>query len=40
MAEYIRCYCCKGTIRAVCEDYHAAAGIDLDQDRADECGWP
>jgi haloacetate dehalogenase len=21
MAEYIRCYCCKGTVRAVCEDY-------------------
>ena len=36
MAEYIRCYCCRGTIRAVCEDYRAAAGIDLDQDRADE----
>nr|WP_049789336.1 alpha/beta hydrolase [Granulicella tundricola] len=29
MAEYIRCYCCLGTIRAVCEDYRAAAGIDL-----------
>jgi haloacetate dehalogenase len=36
MAEYIRCYCCNGTIRAVCEDYRAAAGIDLDQDRADD----
>ncbi len=36
MAEFIRCYCCRGTIRAVCEDYRAAAGIDLDQDRADE----
>jgi haloacetate dehalogenase len=36
MAEYIRCYCCEGTIRAVCEDYRAAAGIDLDQDRADD----
>ena len=36
MAEYIRCYCCKGTIRAVCEDYRAAAGIDLDMDRADD----
>ena len=33
MAEYIRCYCCKGTIHAVCEDYRAAAGIDLDEDR-------
>jgi haloacetate dehalogenase len=38
MAEYIRCYCCKGAIRAVCEDYRAAAGIDLDQDRADDQG--
>ena len=36
MAEYIRCYCCEGTIRAVCEDYRAAAGIDLDMDRADD----
>jgi haloacetate dehalogenase len=36
VAEYIRCYCCEGTIRAVCEDYRAAAGIDLDQDRADD----
>lgn len=33
MAEYIRCYCCKGTIHAICEDYRAAAGIDLDEDR-------
>ncbi len=36
MAEYIRCYCCKGTIRAVCEEYRATAGIDLDHDRADD----
>ena len=36
MGEYMRCYCCKGTIRAICEDYRAAAGIDLDQDRADD----
>jgi haloacetate dehalogenase len=36
MAEYIRCYCCKGSIRAACEDYRAAAGIDLEQDRADD----
>ncbi len=36
MAEYIRTYCCRGTIRAVCEDYRAAAGIDLDMDRADD----
>ena len=36
MAEYIRCYSCKGTIHAVCEDYRAAAGIDLEQDQLDE----
>lgn len=36
MAEYIRCYCCKGTIHAVCEDYRAGAGIDLDDDRRSE----
>ena len=36
MAEYIRCYCTRGTIHAVCEDYRAAASIDLDMDRADE----
>ena len=36
MAEYIRCYCCKGTIHAVCEDYRAAASVDLDMDRADD----
>jgi haloacetate dehalogenase len=39
MAECIRCYCCKDTIGAVCEDSHAAAGVDLDQDRtADQAG--
>jgi haloacetate dehalogenase len=32
----MRCYCCKATIRAVCEDDRATAGIDLDQDRADD----
>jgi len=36
MAEYVRCYCCLGTIRAVCEDYRAAAGIDLEHDREDD----
>ena len=34
MAEYIRTYCYRGTIRAVCEDDRAAAGIDMD--RADD----
>ena len=36
MDEYIRCYCCHGTIRAACEDYRAAAGIDLEVDKADD----
>ena len=36
MAEYIRCYCCQGTIRAACEDYRAAAGIDLEMDKASD----
>lgn len=36
LAEYLRCFCCQGTIRAVCEDYRAAATIDLDHDRADD----
>ena len=34
MAEYIRC-CNRENIHAVCEDYRAAVGIDLDHDRAD-----
>jgi haloacetate dehalogenase len=33
-AEYERCFT-PGTIHASCEDYRAAAGIDLDHDRAD-----
>jgi haloacetate dehalogenase len=36
MAEYIRCYCCTDTIHAACEDYRAAATIDLDMDRTDD----
>jgi haloacetate dehalogenase len=36
MAEYLRCYCCSGTIHAVCEDYRAAADIDLEMDAADD----
>lgn len=36
LQEYLRCYCCKGTIHAVCEDYRAAASVDLDMDRADD----
>lgn len=36
LAEYLRCYACTGTIHAVCEDYRAAASIDLEQDEADD----
>ncbi len=36
MDEYLRCYCCAGTIHAVCEDYRAAADLDLELDAADD----
>jgi haloacetate dehalogenase len=35
LAEYERCGALPGTIHAICEDYRASAGIDLDHDRAD-----
>jgi haloacetate dehalogenase len=35
MADYLRCYRDPATIHAICEDYRAAASIDLDHDRAD-----
>ncbi|HAE00309.1 MAG TPA: alpha/beta hydrolase, partial [Rhodospirillaceae bacterium] len=35
MAEYQRCFAMPGTIHASCEDYRAAAGIDLIHDEAD-----
>lgn len=35
MAEYLRCYNNPETIHAICEDYRAAATIDLEHDRAD-----
>ena len=35
LAEYIRCIALPGAAHAMCEDYRAAAGIDLDHDRAD-----
>jgi haloacetate dehalogenase len=35
MAEYARCLALPGAAHGVCEDYRAAAGIDLDHDRAD-----
>ena len=34
LAEYERCFLKPGTIHAVCEDYRAAASIDLEHDRA------
>jgi haloacetate dehalogenase len=36
MAEYIRCFKDPRTIHASCEDYRAAATIDLEHDDADE----
>ncbi len=33
--EYLRCYRDPATIHAICEDYRAAASIDLDHDAAD-----
>jgi haloacetate dehalogenase len=35
IAEYKRCFRDPATIHATCEDYRAAAGIDLEHDRAD-----
>jgi len=35
MAEYLRCYRNPETLRAICEDYRAAATIDLEDDAAD-----
>jgi len=35
VAEYKRCFCQPATIHASCEDYRAAASIDLDHDRED-----
>ena len=33
--EYLRCYRAPGTIEAICEDYRAAASIDLEHDAVD-----
>ena len=33
--EYLRCYLLPGTLHAICEDYRAAATIDLEHDAAD-----
>ena len=35
MAEYVRCFSDPAAIHASCEDYRAAAGIDLEHDEAD-----
>jgi haloacetate dehalogenase len=35
IAEYRRCYADPATRHAICEDYRAAAGIDLAHDAAD-----
>jgi haloacetate dehalogenase len=35
IAEYLRCYLIPGTVHAICEDYRAAASIDLEHDAAD-----
>jgi haloacetate dehalogenase len=35
LTEYLRCFRDPATIHASCEDYRAAAGIDLEHDRAD-----
>ena len=35
MAEYVRCFSMPETIHATCEDYRAAAAIDLEHDAAD-----
>lgn len=35
LAEYVRCLAQPGTAHGICEDYRAAAGIDLVHDRAD-----
>jgi haloacetate dehalogenase len=36
LAEYERCFADPAAIHAMCEDYRAAASIDLEHDRADE----
>jgi haloacetate dehalogenase len=35
LAEYERCFQLPGAVHAMCEDYRASAGIDLEHDRAD-----
>jgi len=35
LAEYMRCFRDPATIHAICEDYRATFGVDLDMDTAD-----
>lgn len=35
LSEYLRCFCQPATIHATCEDYRAAASIDLEHDKQD-----
>ena len=35
LAEYERCLSLPGTAHAICEDYRAAAGIDMEHERQD-----
>ena len=35
VAEYVRCFSHPDSLRATCDDYRAAAGIDLEHDRAE-----
>ena len=35
LAEYERCFALPGAVHAMCEDYRAAATVDLEHDRAD-----
>src|SRR5512139_1821286 len=35
LSDYLRCFCEPATIHAVCEDYRAAASIDMEHDEAD-----
>jgi haloacetate dehalogenase len=36
MSEYMRCFDCTSTIHAMCNDYRAGAGVDLEMDAADD----
>jgi haloacetate dehalogenase len=40
LADYERCFCLPETIHALCEDYRASAGIDLEHDRASRAEQP